>query len=85
MIERRDKLAKGKKEKFLKDLDSFFKSLNEGIFNESVNNIIYSAQNQLNSVLYLKNLDEVSQLLKALVSQKVPGLTLILIFQNSEY
>lgn len=60
-LARRDKLAKGKKEKFLKDLDSFFKKLNEGNFNESVNNIINSAQNQLNSVLYLKDLDEASQ------------------------
>lgn len=60
-LERRDKLAKGKKEKFLKDLDNFFKRLNEGNFNDSIKNIIDSAQSQLNSVLYLKDLDEASQ------------------------
>lgn len=60
-LERRDKLAKGKKEKFLKDLDGFFKKLSEGNFDESVNNIINSAQSQLNSVLYLKDLDQASQ------------------------
>lgn len=60
-LERRDKLAKGKKEKFLRDLDSFFTKLNKGNFDESVDNIINSAQNQLNSVLYLKDLDEASQ------------------------
>lgn len=60
-LAKRDKLAKGKKEKFLKNLDSFFKRLSEGNFDESVNNIINSAQNQLNSVIYLKDLDEASQ------------------------
>src|SRR5690554_497057 len=60
-LERRDKLAKGKKEKFIKDLDSFFKKLNENKFEQDINNILNESQNQLNTTLYLKNLDEASQ------------------------
>jgi hypothetical protein len=60
-LERRDKLAKGKKEKLLKELDAFFIKLNEGRFEENVNEIIRNSQNQLNSVLYLKDLDIASQ------------------------
>jgi signal transduction histidine kinase len=60
-LERRDKLAKTKKEKFLKDLDTFFKQLNEGKYNESVNEIIKQTQQKFNSILYTKNLDEASQ------------------------
>ncbi|GEM52683.1 histidine kinase [Empedobacter brevis NBRC 14943 = ATCC 43319] len=60
-IERRDKLAKGKKEKFVKDLDLFFKKLNENRFEQEINNILNESQKKLNATLYLKNLDEASQ------------------------
>lgn len=60
-LERRDKLAKTKKEKFLKDLDIFFNRLNEGKFDNDVNGFLKDAQDKFNSVLYLKDLDEASQ------------------------
>lgn len=60
-LERRDKLAKTKKDKFLKDLELFFKRLNESKFDEDVNNFINDAQQQFNSVLFMKDLDEASQ------------------------
>lgn len=60
-LERRDKLAKGRKEKFLKDLDFFFKSLTSGRFNENINNILNDTRINFNSVAYLKDLDEASQ------------------------
>ena len=60
-LERRDKLAKGKKERFTKELDSFFKKMNENRFEEDVNNILNQSKNQLNSIMYLKDLEEASQ------------------------
>ncbi|KAB2914400.1 MAG: sensor histidine kinase [Bacteroidetes bacterium] len=60
-LERRDKLAKGKKENFLKDIDIFFKQLNEGKFEVDINNIINHAKDELNSVLFIKDLDQASQ------------------------
>lgn len=60
-LERRDKLAKGKKDKFLKDLDLFFKRLNENRFEQDINSILNESQNQLNTAMYLKDLDEASQ------------------------
>lgn len=60
-LERRDKLAKTKKDKFLKDLELFFKRLNESKFDEDVNNFINASQQQFNSVLFMKDLDEASQ------------------------
>lgn len=60
-LERRDKLAKGKKEKFIKDLDSFFKKLNENRFEEEVNDILNESHDKLNTAVYLKDLEEASQ------------------------
>ena len=60
-LERRDKLAKGRKDKFLKDLDVFFQNLTSGKFNEHINNILNDAGSNFNSVAYLKDLDEASQ------------------------
>lgn len=60
-LERRDKLAKTKKEKFLKDLEIFFNRLNEGKFENDINGFIKDVQDKFNSVLYLKDLDEASQ------------------------
>ncbi|WP_226389878.1 ATP-binding protein [Penaeicola halotolerans] len=60
-LERRDKLAKTKKDKFLKDLETFFIRLNENKFDNDVHGIIKDAQDKFNSILYLKDLDEASQ------------------------
>ncbi|MHC5354579.1 ATP-binding protein [Myroides sp. LJL115] len=60
-LARRDKLAKGKKDKFLKELDTFFKNLQENKFETTVYNIISEGSNNLNSITYLKDLDEASQ------------------------
>jgi signal transduction histidine kinase len=60
-LERRDKLAKGRKDKFLKELDNFFKNLADGTFENTIKNILNETRNNFNSIIYDKNLDEVSQ------------------------
>lgn len=60
-LERRDKLAKGKKDKFLKELEVFFNNLTSGKFNDVVNDILNNARANFNSVTYLKDLDQASQ------------------------
>lgn len=60
-LERRDKLAKGKKDKFLKELDTFFENLQQSKFDATVNKIISDGVNNLNDITYLKDLDEASQ------------------------
>lgn len=60
-LDRRDKLAKTKKEKFIKELEQFFNHLNEAKFNNDVNNFIEEAKDKFNSLAYLKDLDEASQ------------------------
>lgn len=60
-IERRDKLAKGKKEKFLKDLDVFFENLQTHQFEITINKIFEEGIKNLNDITYLKDLDEASQ------------------------
>lgn len=60
-LERRDKLAKGKKEKFVKKLDDFFKKLSLRGFEEDLKSIVTETSRNLNSLIYIKNLDEASQ------------------------
>ncbi|MDR0605924.1 MAG: ATP-binding protein [Bacteroidales bacterium] len=61
-LERRDKLAKGRKDKFLKELDRFFTDLTSGTFENTVDNILTETRNNFNSIIYYyENLDEVSQ------------------------
>lgn len=60
-LERRDKLAKGKKEKFLKELDKFFEDLQQHKFENVVDSIISDGVSKLNDVTYLKDLDQASQ------------------------
>ncbi|WP_261512741.1 ATP-binding protein [Chryseobacterium paludis] len=60
-LERRDKLAKGKKENFIKALDLFFKRLNENKYEKDINDILNESQNQLNTAMYVKDLEEASQ------------------------
>jgi signal transduction histidine kinase len=60
-LERRDKLAKGKKEKFLHNLDDFFKDLTSSKFENEVNIILEETRKNLNSIIYIKDIDEASQ------------------------
>jgi signal transduction histidine kinase len=60
-LERRDKLAKGRKEKFLKELDVFFKNLTSNKFENDLKTILTNTRNQFNSIIYSKNIDESSQ------------------------
>lgn len=60
-LERRDKLAKGRKEKFLKDLDVFFQNLTSGKFNNAIDIILDDTRKNFNSILYCKDVDEASQ------------------------
>ncbi len=60
-LERRDKLAKGKKEKFLKSLDDFFKNLTSNKFENEVSAILHNTRKNLNSIIYIKDLDLASQ------------------------
>jgi len=60
-LERRDKLAKGRKDKFLKDLDLFFKNLTTGKYHDDINNILDEVRTNFSSVAFLKDLDQASQ------------------------
>lgn len=60
-LERRDKLSKGKKEKFIQNLDVFFKDLISNKFEHEVNSILDETKKNLNSVIYIKDTDEASQ------------------------
>jgi signal transduction histidine kinase len=60
-LERRDKLAKGKKEKFLQNLDDFFKDLALSKFENEINIIIEDTKKNLNSIIYIKDTDQASQ------------------------
>lgn len=60
-LERRDKLAKGKKEKFILNLEKFFQELTLNKFERDVENIIYETKKNLNSIVYIKDIDEASQ------------------------
>ena len=54
-LERRDKLAKGKKDKFAKDLDRFFSNLTEHKFEQDCDGIINQFRNELSSLIYMKD------------------------------
>lgn len=60
-LERRDKLSKGKKEKFIQNLDKFFKDLTSNKFDQNVNFILDETKKNLNSIIYIKNMDLASQ------------------------
>ncbi|MCX2582731.1 ATP-binding protein [Pedobacter sp. MR22-3] len=60
-LEKRSKLAKGRKDKFLKDLDAFFKGLTSARFEKDIEGIISQSSHKFNSLTYLKNLEEASQ------------------------
>jgi signal transduction histidine kinase len=60
-LKRREELAKGRKDKFLKELDLFFKNLTSGKFNMEINAILEDTRKNFNSVVYYKNMDEAGQ------------------------
>ena len=60
-LERRDKLAKSKKEKFAKELNAFFLDLTEHKFDKDLKKLLEEFENNLHSVLYIKDADEASQ------------------------
>jgi signal transduction histidine kinase len=60
-LKRREELAKGKKNKFLKELDLFFKNLTSGKFNTEINAILENTKKSYSSVIYCKNMDEAGQ------------------------
>lgn len=60
-LERRDKLAKGKKDKFVKDVDRFFTNLTEHKFEQDCDGIINQFRNELSSLIYMKDSDSASQ------------------------
>ena len=60
-LERRDKLAKGKKDKFIKDLERFFICLSEHKYEIDCDAIITQFRNELSALIYMKDSDAVSQ------------------------
>lgn len=60
-LERRDQLSKGKKEKFIQNLDEFFKDLSSNKFEHDVDSILDETKKNLNSIIYIKDTDEASQ------------------------
>ena len=60
-LERRDKLAKGKKDKFIQDLNKFFKNLSEHKFEKDCEIFTQQLRNELSSLIYLKDSDNASQ------------------------
>lgn len=61
VLERRDKLAKSRKDKFVKDLESFFSCLSKHKFEVDCDAIISQFRNELSSLIYTKDSDEASQ------------------------
>ena len=60
-LERRDKLAKGKKDKFVKDLERFFVHLSEHRFEQECDSITHKLRNDLSALVYMKDTDAASQ------------------------
>ncbi|WP_172915656.1 ATP-binding protein [Capnocytophaga canimorsus] len=60
-LERRDKLAKGRKDKFLKNLYAFFQNLTSGKFDRDINTFLDETRKDLNSVVSYKDMDEAGQ------------------------
>ncbi|OJV81782.1 MAG: ATP-binding protein [Bacteroidia bacterium 44-10] len=60
-LKRREELAKGRKDKFLKELDLFFKNLISNKFDITVNEILTDTRKKFNTVVYYKDMDEAGQ------------------------
>ena len=60
-LERRDKLAKIRKEKFVKELDSFFEKLTTKEYNLKISQIVSTTKSRFNNLLYKNDIDSSSQ------------------------
>lgn len=60
-LERRDKLAKGKKDKFIQELERFFARLSGHQFEQDCDSIISQFRNELSALIYTKDSDAASQ------------------------
>lgn len=60
-LEKREKLAKARKDKFIVELQNFFVKLSFKQFDLDIDNILLSAKNDFNSIIYIKNIDSASQ------------------------
>jgi len=60
-LERRDKQAKSRKEKFQKDLNKFFGDVSSSYYNHEVEKILNEAETKFASVAHIENIDEASQ------------------------
>ena len=60
-LERRDKLAKGRKDKFQKDLEKFFVLLSDHKFEQECDAITIELRNDLSALVYMKDTDVASQ------------------------
>ena len=54
-LERRNKLAKGKKDAFIKQLETFFDNINTDTYKNKIESIVQEAIEQLDSIEYSKN------------------------------
>ena len=60
-LERRDKLAKAKKDVFSKSLENFFKHLEDKLYDKECENVLSSLKNTLDSLVFLTDLDIAGQ------------------------
>lgn len=60
-LEKREKQAKVRKDKFILDLQNFFVKLASKQFDLDIGDILLSAKNDFNSIIYIKNIDSASQ------------------------
>ncbi len=60
-LERQDKLSKQKRERFIKQLDSFFDKLNVGGFKSDLDALVSDFESSLSSLIHYKDMDSASQ------------------------
>ncbi len=60
-LERQDKLSKQKKDRFVKQLESFFDKLNNGVFSTEIKSLIGEFETSLSSLLHFKDMEAAGQ------------------------
>lgn len=60
-LERQDKLSKQKKDRFVKQLESFFDKLNAGVFQLEVDSIVCEFERSLSTLVHFKDMDMAGQ------------------------
>lgn len=76
-LQRRDKLAKNRKEKFQKDLHKFFADVSNNHYRHEVENLLNEAEAKFASVAHIESIDEASQMLidhEGEIRKKLTGL-----------